>query len=205
MNQALINTLVKILTPYVPDGEELDAAKTVISGLLDEDYLISEENDVADSLVQRIDNCIEEYPDRFDFIESDVLILFLMKGIIFTNTHWWEDTWPEAAKKTYSMNVNCNDMFAWACADAEEIVSSELQDLYTRWRKDRKWGGVIWCLIKRNQQPQPPVKEAMVKEGVWTEELEALPKNTQDAEVQASFRQVAIELKKEKELINGEE
>ena len=83
--------------------------------------------------------------------------------------------------------MNCNDIFAWACADAEEVEHGEIQALYDLWLKDRTWGAAKWCAIKRNQKPQPPVIASMKKAGAWDDAMEALGANTQDAEVQAAF------------------
>jgi hypothetical protein len=79
--------------------------------------------------------------------------------------------------------VIVNDVFAWACADGEHIAftdydrDGEIQKLYECWKESRNYGAAKWACLKRKQQPQPCVKEAMIKEGIWTEELEALPEN----------------------------
>lgn len=121
------------------------------------------------------------------FNEEKALARLLGEGIIFVNSHWWEDDWPDQAKKITSLNVNCNDIFAWACADGEEVEFDEIQALYDLWHKDRRWGAAKWCAIKRNQKPQPPVIKAMKENGSWDDVMEHLEKNYQDAEVQAAF------------------
>ncbi len=121
------------------------------------------------------------------FEEGQALARLLAEEVIFLNSHWWEKDWPERARKITSLNVNCNDIFAWACADAEEVEHGEIQALYDLWLKDRTWGAAKWCAIKRNQKPQPPVIASMKKAGAWDDAMEALGANTQDAEVQAAF------------------
>lgn len=99
--------------------------------------------------------------------KENILAFLLMKNVIFLNNHWWEKDWTEDAKKTTSLNVNCNDVFAWGCRDREEIEIKDLEDLYDHYKKDNKWGAAIWCIKKRNQYPQPPVYEDIKREGIW--------------------------------------
>lgn len=75
--------------------------------------------------------------------------------------------------------VNCNDTFAWGCADAEDLRYDEIPKLYKEFEKNNKWGPTRWCCFKRNQQPQEAIKNWMIKEGSWDEELEKLPENNQ--------------------------
>lgn len=77
--------------------------------------------------------------------------------------------------ETIVLFVNCNDVFAWACADAEPIMLSELRALYDRWRANRSWGAIQWCCLKRGVRPQAPVLKDMKAAGMWDEALEALP------------------------------
>lgn len=99
---------------------------------------------------------------------ENFLAHLLSKDIVFLNTHWWEDDWPEKAKKTISIIVNCNDIFAWACADGEELLGED--DIDTFWQyysKDPDWGPVVWCIRKRNMLPQKPVYDDIQKDGIW--------------------------------------
>lgn len=80
----------------------------------------------------------------------------------------------------FKVAVICNDIFAWGCADAEPITDAEIGNLFLEVYKSRMWGAVIWCAKKRNEKPQRPVIEQMKKDGVWTDELEALPPNYYD-------------------------
>lgn len=88
----------------------------------------------------------------------------------------------ELADKSFAFGVNCNDVFAWGCADIEEFDASELEGLYRESIKDKAYGPIIWCCRHRKQQPQPPLIKRMKEHGVWTAELEAIPKNTMDRE-----------------------
>ena len=63
------------------------------------------------------------------FDENDALAHLLSTKQIFISDFSWrrakenkdtpEDIWPEDACKCFSINANCNDVFAWGCADAE--------------------------------------------------------------------------------------
>ena len=146
---------------------------------------------IADNDVYWLMTWGEQFPDKppteMMFEDAKALARLLAEEVIFLNSHWWEKDWPERAQKVASLNVNCNDIFAWACADAEELEHDEIQALYDLWLADRRWGAAKWCAIKRRQKPQPPVVAAMKKDGAWDACMEALGENTQDAEVQALF------------------
>lgn len=110
-----------------------------------------------------------------------VLVVLLLEEVIFLNDHWWmsttrdsrffkeplENPWPEEACNTVSLNVNCSDVFAWGCSDAEECTYRELKDVFDHWEKDPVWGGAIWCIKKRNQMPQKPVYKRIMEAGIW--------------------------------------
>jgi len=118
------------------------------------------------------------YPDKPDieviFEPDAALAHLLINNVIFINDHWWEKTWPEAAQKTFYMGVNCNDTFAWASADSEELLFEDIESLYKMWIKDPSNGADIWCIIRRKELPQAPVEQMIRKAGVW--DLDALIK-----------------------------
>lgn len=78
--------------------------------------------------------------------------------------------------------VNCSDVFAWGCADAEDIpllgfddeMEKPFWDLYEMVRGDPKWGSTQWCILKRKQRPQKPVERDMRDQGVWLPEFDQL-------------------------------
>jgi hypothetical protein len=121
------------------------------------------------------------------FEEEKALALLLANEVVFLNCFWWEKEWPEKARKATSISVNCNDIFAWGCADAEDLPYADIEPLYRMWRLDPEWGPSKWCAFRRKQKPQPPVIAAMKKSGSWDDAMENLGPNTQDAEVQAIF------------------
>lgn len=105
---------------------------------------------------------------EMQFEQEGALALLLNNGVVFVNSHHWYKEWPEAARKATSINVNCNDIFAWGCADAEEITmdDDELKDLYHMVIAEPVWGAALWCMKKRREMPQDPVAEHMRKAGV---------------------------------------
>jgi len=52
--------------------------------------------------------------------------------------------------------VNCNDLFYWACADAEEIAVEEIGDLMNCLKLSPGYGVMLWCCRKRKMRPQSP-------------------------------------------------
>jgi hypothetical protein len=127
-----------------------------------------------------------------------MLAALLAAEVVFLNTHWWNKDWPEEAQRTVKLCVICNDVFAWACADAEELDYREITDLYDHWMKDPDWGPAIWCIKKRNQMPQGPVVDRIRAAGIWDLDQMNLPSNTQNAQVQAVFDAARSAAKDEK-------
>lgn len=88
---------------------------------------------------------------------------------------------------TAAIFVNASDIFAWGSADGEPIKTadgdpgSEIIALYKCWKENEQWGFAKWLCLKRNEQPQRPVKEKMIESGVWNDQLEALPENYYDS------------------------
>lgn len=121
--------------------------------------------------------------------EEKALACLLNGGVIFLNTVDLSKAFPEWYKeKVYTTvcYVNANDVFAWGCADAESIsnsdgdADSEIISLYKLWKENNNWGPIKWLCLKRNQQPQNPIKRDMSKSGYWDEQLESLPENGYD-------------------------
>lgn len=116
----------------------------------------------------------EKPPQETIFEPEQALARLLAEEIVFLNDHRYKDDWPEAARKRPSLNVICNDIFAWACSDAETIDYDDIQGVYDAWLENHEFGPAKWCAIKRNIKPQAPVIEAMKKAGVWDERMDAL-------------------------------
>ena len=84
---------------------------------------------------------------------------------------------------TAGLFVCANDAFHYATADAERIppvgfgndLDRPFWDLYELYRAKGYYGSIEWIALRRNKKPLPRIIEKMKKDGVWTEELEALP------------------------------
>ena len=117
------------------------------------------------------------YPDHPETemvfeIEKAVAHL-IINDVIFLNSHHWEKEWAEKARKSTALLVNCNDLFAWGCADAEEISTEdkEVETLYRMWKQNPVWGPSLWCMVKRREMPQNPVAKAMRDIGIDLDEF----------------------------------
>jgi hypothetical protein len=78
------------------------------------------------------------------------------------------------------LSVNCNDLFYWACADSEDINIDEIPSLVAAIQEHESLGALKWCCLHRKQQPQAPIIKEFKEAGIWSEELEALPKDSDD-------------------------
>lgn len=80
-----------------------------------------------------------------------------------------------------SLFVLCNDLFAWGCADAEDLPDDHIHVLAALIEQDTTgWASQKWCCIRRNMQPQRPIVEMWKEAGAWDETMEALPHNPID-------------------------
>lgn len=108
---------------------------------------------------------IDDYALTLEYPEPEnKLAVLLLEDVIFCNNGHWRENWP---KDQITLHVNCSDVFAWACADSEDITYSEITELYEMWKKDNTWGSAAWCIKKRKERPQKPVEDRMTKAGIW--------------------------------------
>jgi hypothetical protein len=169
--------------------------------------------DVSYETLERIRDGVV-IPPHTRYMEDVILARLIDEEVIMINSrHYVEGSWEDiksgkwdgrtgevSKDATIVAFVKCSDIFAWGCADNECVSMKELPELWNL-HKDpalKGWGSAIWCMKKRNEQPQPPVKKMMIEAGAWSDELEALAPNTMDAETQSAFAQVAQQLSHEK-------
>lgn len=69
-----------------------------------------------------------------------------------------------AGSPTPSLYINCNDLFVWACADAEEILLEEIPGLQECLKLSPRFGELLWCARKRKTKPQKPYYEFFSEE-----------------------------------------
>lgn len=123
--------------------------------------------------------------------EEKALAELLDKGVLFANSRDFLDLDGTKGGHTVVLFVNCNDIFAWGCADAEDLPHDEIANLYKAVQADPAWGAAKWCCVRRQQKPQKPAEDMMQAAGSWDEVMEALPENTQDEEIHALMGLVA--------------
>lgn len=106
--------------------------------------------------------------------EEKALSKLLAADVLFCNDR--EFTYNNKVEgRTIVLFVNCNDLFWWACADAENLEMSEIPVLYKLWKADPDYGVWKWCCLKRKMRPQAPAEKMMREAGAWDDALEALP------------------------------
>lgn len=120
------------------------------------------------------------------FIQEAAVAELLDAEILFVNSRPYCDLdWsktppvahdpPRVAGHTLVLFVHCNDLFWWACADAENCELHELKGLYDIWKARGDVGAEQWCCYRRKMRPQTPIEKQWREKGQWTPELEALP------------------------------
>lgn len=113
--------------------------------------------------------------------EEAAIAQLLDDGVLFANGRDYLNEDGSKGGRTIVLFVNCSDVFAWGCADAEDVTYDELPDLFKQHMETPKgYGSIRWCCIKRNEKPQAPMIQLMKKNGVWDEVLEKLPDNRYD-------------------------
>lgn len=141
--------------------------------------LLGGKGDEAENLAREIESFLAENnafdPDDLD--TADMLAEMLrVPGLLFVagqNGPFFYES--DGDKAPAAIFVNCNDLFAWACADAEPLPMSEINNLYAMEREHRPHGASIWACLRRGMRPQGPVEKKMREAGAWTDEMEALP------------------------------
>lgn len=128
--------------------------------------------------------------DREYFDSSTALAWLLAHDHCFINSRHWR----EHDKGDIAVCVNCNDVFAWGCSDAEDLPFDQVQPLYEMVRRDPQWGAAMWCILRRKEMPQPPVERAIRKAGIWNLDQHGLGENVTDAWAQSVFAQLAAQL-----------
>jgi len=109
---------------------------------------------------------------RFD--AEKALVELLSAKVLYLNSNWWEGSWPEEARQSFYVGVNCSDAFAWGSADSERVLYFDLESVYEHYRKDAIYGPLIWCMKKRKEMPLKIVEQAIREQGIW--DLDAIQK-----------------------------
>lgn len=104
------------------------------------------------------------------FFEEIAITELLRAGQLWLRDH------PDDPTK-WMLLMNCNDVFAWGCADCEEVAYTDIKDIWDHFAKDKVWGTAVWVMKKRNEMPQKPVETIIRKEGIWDLDAMRLGKN----------------------------
>ena len=88
------------------------------------------------------------------FEENIALAILLVNDVLILNNHWWKADWPLHAQQTFTIAVNCNDIFLPG-ADAEELIYDELEELWQFYAVEQNWGPQMWVAKKRQKLPFP--------------------------------------------------
>lgn len=108
------------------------------------------------------------------FDSESALAELLAEEVLFCNTGSF------MGRDTVVLFINCNDLFAWGTADAEEFTEAEIEPLWRAWHADKGRGVEQWVCLRRQLRPQYVVMQEWKKAGKWTEALEALPERPTD-------------------------
>jgi hypothetical protein len=127
-----------------------------------------------------------------DFFDVETAISqLLVESVLFANYRNYTHDDKNFTKdgRTIILFMNCSDVFAWGCADAEDISSEEeLKQLYDFCVKYPTWGSTIWACLKRNEKPQSPVEKKMKDCNEWPKELDSLLENKYDTFLNAATK-----------------
>lgn len=122
--------------------------------------------------------------DGKEYCNDELALSILLKNeVLFCNQRYFstgKDGKSEGS--TIVLFVICNDIFAWACADAECLPINEVSTLYKMWKENNVYGPIKWACIRKNEKPQQPVADSMKKDGVWDDTMEKLPDNYYDTQ-----------------------
>ena len=106
--------------------------------------------------------------------DEGVISLFLEQNICFLN-----NCKTDTGNDILTVYLNCSDVFAWGCSDAETITYDDILPLYLMYREpnNKVWGTTKWVCQKRNEKPQKAVEQRMRDCGAWDDMMESLNEN----------------------------
>jgi hypothetical protein len=97
------------------------------------------------------------------FDKEQALSYLLFEQVIFVNSFWYKEDLPDDIQRSIGLFVNCGDVFAYACSDAEPVNYDDLEEVYDFYIKDRLNGIAAWCIKKRGIRPIVEVYESLSK------------------------------------------
>jgi len=101
---------------------------------------------------------------RWETEEEQMLAELISSGDVFINNGWWDPTWK---KDAITVHVVCNDTFAYACADTEDLPYNQIRNLYVLNKADPELGLVAWCIWRRKQRPIKIIEQMLMESGLY--------------------------------------
>ena len=136
-----------------------------------------------------LDMSTHNLPDSF--LVEEAISYLLNQEVLHANSRpfisnpWMPREKWEIGEETLVLFVLCGDTFAWGGSDSEPVtysedIDSELYKLLEFHLENKTYGVTKWVCIRRNQQPQKPLADAMKRQNVWNDVMESLPHNRYD-------------------------
>lgn len=116
-------------------------------------------------------------PTEYLFDKEFALIELILGDCVFIgrgDTPFFEAGEGEAPSPL-AIWFNCNDLWAWACADAEIMNYEDIEGYYIAMCDPRPFAITKWICKKFGRRPMPEIIRDMQRDGVWDEEMENLP------------------------------
>ena len=121
--------------------------------------------------------CFHRFDNGEEMMYKDNAIEYLaMAGVLI-----FEEGVEFGKEDGIEVRVNASDVFAWG--QTYEMPLKDVDDLEKLLRmhfEDPKWGHWKWACFKDNKRPQAPVVRDMIADGVWDDDMDALPLNDHD-------------------------
>lgn len=148
-------------------------------------------NGSGDRIIVPRASIVYDIDGETQYDEGRILAQLLLDGVCAVNDGRIQRGERASDQEYVYAFVCCNDVFAWAYADAEPVTTDDLPALYEAHMADSVWGAAKWAIRHRGEMPQAAVMEAMKRAGAWDIDESTLKPNGEDAETQAIFARAA--------------
>jgi hypothetical protein len=129
--------------------------------------------------------------EETDFNPEKAIAQLVSNDVLFSNFRTYSYNKDKLTNDgtTIVLFANCSDVFAWGCADAEDVSSEEeLKSLYDYCEKYGGYEGrTIWACMKRKEQPQEAVAKYLKERNCWPKELDSLHESRYDILVRENY------------------
>lgn len=123
--------------------------------------------------------CGEGSDLEYDFDEESAICELIEAGIVFIGGK----SGPffrcgDESGAQVGLWVNCNDLWAWATADAEPLAIDDIEPLYVTMCNPARFSFQRWAALRYRRLPMPEIVLDMKSVGVWDDALGALERET---------------------------